>query len=67
MARRLLQRLDRLEARSGRGWYVVEVGADWQGDVAATLGLVLSGRDMLVVVSQYTTPNAPPRLGRVLN
>ena len=50
------------DRRSGSGWYVVEVGADWRGDVVAALGLVLSGQDRMVVASQYAEPDAPPRL-----
>jgi hypothetical protein len=57
-----VKRLARLEARSGGGWYVAEVGADWQGDVRAALGLALGDSDILVIIKQFGDPNTPPRL-----
>jgi hypothetical protein len=60
--RSLGQRLARLEARSGSGWYVAEVGADWRGDVGAALGLALGARDVLVIITQFGDRDAPPRL-----
>jgi hypothetical protein len=62
VVRSLVKRLARLEARSGGGWYVAEVGANWQGDVRAALGLALGGGDMLVVIKRFGDPDAPPRL-----
>ena len=58
----LLKRLARLEARSGGGWYVAKVGADWQGDVGAALGLALGDNDMLVIIKQFVDRDAPPCL-----
>jgi hypothetical protein len=60
--RNLVKRLARLEARSGCGWHIVEVGADWQGDIAAALGLAPRSGAKLLIITQYGDPNAPPRL-----
>jgi hypothetical protein len=54
--------LARLEARSGGRWYVIHVGANWQGDVAAALGLAAGEGDLLVIINEFEDCDAPPRL-----
>jgi hypothetical protein len=54
--------LARLEARSSGRWYVVKVGANWQGDVAAELGLAPGEGDLLVIINEFEDRDAPPRL-----
>jgi hypothetical protein len=41
---------------------VAEVGADWQADVAAALGLSVRDRDVLLIIKRFGNPDAPPRL-----
>jgi hypothetical protein len=63
MVRHLERRLERLEARrAARTWIVAQVGANWQGDAAAVLGLAAEDGRMLVLVANYAHPNTPPQL-----
>jgi hypothetical protein len=63
VARGLVQRLRRLERHvASRRWCVVRIGYEWEGDVRVALGLDLGANDMLVVVSDFAAPDAPPRL-----